>query len=80
MGLLPDPRASAGRVFDLQAAVECLDPVAESAEPGSVRVGAAHAVVGDLDRHAAVRTRDLDRGARGVCVLCDVRGASPATK
>ena len=64
------PRA--GRAVDLQATVERLDAVAEAAQPGSVRVGAAHAVVGDLDRHPAVRARDLDRDAGGVCVLGDV--------
>ena len=72
MGLLPDPCASAGRVFDLQAAVECSTRSRSPRSPA--RAGRrCHAVVGDLDRHPAVRTRDLDRDARGVCVLCDVR-------
>ena len=57
---------------DPQATVERLDSVAEAAEPGAGGVGAADAVVGDLDRHAAVRAHDVESDARGIRVLDDV--------
>ena len=50
-----------GGLSTTQAAVERLDAVAQPAQPGPVGVGAADAVVGDLDRHAAVGAADVDR-------------------
>ncbi len=53
----------AGRALDAQVAVERFDAVAEAAESGGVGVGAADAVVGDLDGQPAVRACDVDRRA-----------------
>ena len=52
----PHPRAAAGRAGDREAAVHGLDAVAQAREPGALpRVGAAPAVVGDLDRRRRPR-------------------------
>ena len=69
MTVVPSP---AGLVDD-QPAVERRDPVFEAAQPGPViGVGAADAVVADLDLDRAVAPRDADRGAVGVGVAGDV--------
>ena len=66
------PRA--GRRVDLEAAVDDREPVGEAAQAGAVvRVGAADAVVGHLDHHAAVVARHLDRRVARRRVLGDVR-------
>ena len=58
----------------MQAAVQRLDPVGETAETGAAGgVGAADAVVRDLDHGAAVQLGDADGDRRGRCVLGDVR-------
>ena len=62
----------AGRALDAEVAVEGFDAVAEAAESGGVGVGAADAVVGDLDGEPAVRARDVDGRLGGVCVFGDV--------
>jgi len=46
----PYPRALAGRAVDAEAAVERLDAVGEAANAGAGGIGAADAVVDDLDR------------------------------
>jgi hypothetical protein len=53
-------RAGGGRAGDLQVPVERLNPVAQPAEPAAARdVGAADAVVGDVEAQPAVRARTL---------------------
>src|SRR3712207_7236754 len=50
---------SAGRAVERQPAVEGRDPVGQAPQARAVRrVGAAHAVVGDLDRHVPVRSEE----------------------
>ena len=56
-----------------QVAVERLDAVTETTEPGSLRIGSADTVVGDLDRDPTVRAGEGDRGPGCVRVFGDVR-------
>ena len=66
-------RPAALRAVERQRAVERGDAVREPAQPRSARgVGAADAVVGDLDAHAAVGPPHDDAGPRGPRVLGDV--------
>ena len=47
---------AAGRALDLERPVECREAVGEAAEARAARgIGAADAVVADVDDHAAVR-------------------------
>ena len=63
-----------GRARDAQPAVERLDAVGQAAQPAAARVvGAADAVVGDLDRRAVAVAPHAHVGARRVGVLRDVR-------
>ena len=66
------PRPAA--LVDLEPAVERRDPVGEAAQAGAARrVGAADAVVADLDRRPAPFVAlDPDLGARGLGVAGDV--------
>ena len=67
------PGSSGGWTPDLQAAVERLDAVGEPAQAGAVRrVGAALAVVGDLDDQACRSRADVDVALAGLSVLGDV--------
>ena len=72
----------ARRARHAQPAVERLDPVGEPAQPGAARVvGAADAVVGDLDRRRAVAGAQT-RTVAGVAwaYLATLVSASEATK
>src|SRR4051795_8278936 len=66
-------RAAAGRAVDGDRAVERGDAVGEAAQArAAALVGAADAVVGDLDDDARARAADGDARARRVRVLGDV--------
>ena len=58
--LRPHRRASARSAGDMQAAAERVHPIGEPAQPGArARIGAAHAVVGDLDDSPSPRRRTV---------------------
>ena len=66
-------RPAAGRAVDLERAVERGEPVGHPAQAGAGgRIGAAAAVVGDLDRQHAVGERDAHVGAGRLRVADDV--------
>ena len=74
-------RPAARRAVDRERAVERGDAVGEPAQPGAARgVGAADAVVGDLDRHAAVRAADRDVASVACAYLATFAIASETTK
>ncbi len=53
--------ADADRAVDLEPPAERLDPVDQAAQATSAgRIGAADAVVGDLDQRVITRARDPD--------------------
>ena len=64
--------AAARRARDLERAVERLDAPREPDEPGSRRVGAPDAVVGDLHEHRGPAPADGDVDVLGVRVLAGV--------
>ena len=69
-----DPSARPGTALDTELPAERLDAIAETAQArSSTRVGAAHAVVGDLDDEQAGLAMRVDPGPRRARVLRDVR-------
>ena len=67
-------RPASGRARDPKCAVERLDAVGETAQPGSIRrIRAADAVVVNVDHGDSIAPRDIHFHAGGVGVLCAVR-------
>src|SRR3954454_18819137 len=70
----PDTGAAAGRARHVEAAVEHVHAVGEAAQAGAAcRVGAADAVVGDLDLDAVAAAAHAESRLRRLRVLGDVR-------